>query len=564
MVLKIKMNKKITFPIYCLVAGIFLFLCFLQINKPLVSEQPYFVWIAKSIITTGKLELNLAGYGMEKLSGLAHPPSYVYALALSSKIFGYNLFGFKIVNIIFVILTSIVLLVFTKKLYPGKKQLGLITVGIYLLHPFVIQDALLVDIDGGILSFTTILSLLYFTKNKMEKPLILGMLMFLVIITKFTSIIILSGVFLLYFLFFEKNKIKNISKTIFMLMGVIIIFVLSFYVYTSIIDGDFSKIFRQNTSEKFSQRFTEGFFESIARSLYSFKDFVIWLTIPFSIYLLFIFLRFGKKIITKKNDEVEKVLVLFLFVNISFFVLTGVEYIGFAKHYILVVPVLAIIMAKDIEDYIKKMNKKEILLSLLILLVTINYYYFVVGDPFFTPDVWMVYQNFDYSVIWVVMLKAFLIILPIFFSYLLYKDIKKAIIITSISFMIYASIFTALSPYSTNIHYGDLGLNEVVLYVENLTQNKTSTVIGLYHFTYIYNKGGDFSEINNNAYMYPAGNYYLYGEEFFNKIKITPNNTYLIMYEQDKYRRPGVKEHLEKNFILLKKIYHYEIYKYNN
>jgi hypothetical protein len=221
-------------------------------------------------------------------------------------------------------------------------------------------------------------------------------------------------------------------------------------------------------------------------------------------------------------------------------------------------------MAKDILDYKNKLSKMKILLILLVLLVSINYYLFAVGDPFFTPDVWMVYQNFDYSVIWTVMLKVFLIILPIFFSYLIFRDIKESLIVISISFIIYASIFTALSPYSTTIHYGDYDLNEAVSYVENLTNNKTATVIGLYHFSYVYNKGGDYSEINNNAYMYPAGNYYLYGEDFLKKVKITENNTYLIMYPQDKYRRPGIKENLEENFIFLKQIGYYEIYKYKD
>jgi len=162
-----------------------------------------------------------------------------------------------------------------------------------------------------------------------------------------------------------------------------------------------------------------------------------------------------------------------------------------------------------------------------------------------------------------VILKMFLIIIPIFFAYFILKDIKKTLITISLSFIIYASIFTSLSPYSTNIHYGDYGLNDAVSYVENLTDSKNSTIIGLYQFSYVYNRGGDFSEVNNNAYMYPAGNYYLYGENFFEKIKITPNNTYLIMYPEDKYRRPGIKEHLEKNFTFVKQIGYYQIYKYN-
>ena len=555
-------NKKEIYA-YILFVVIFFMFCLLQISKPILSDQTYFAWAAHSILKTGSSYFNMEGYGFGQISGFAHPPLYLYLLVLSSKIFGYNLFGLKIVSIFFAILTSLVLFIYLKKIYPEKKGIGLIASIIYLLHPFVIQNSIILDIDGGILSFFTIWTVLYFIKNKMNKFIPFVVLLFFVFITKLTSIIILFLTFFLFIIFFQSGKIRKTFRltSIFLVAG--LIFILIFWVLTLIVHENFFKPFSQNTTEKFSQRFMEGLFESFARSLYSFKDFIIWLTPPLALYLFFVFLRFGKRTLNRRKDEREQILILFILSNFLFFCLTGVEYIGFAKHYILIVPALAILIAKDIIEYKNKISKIEFLLIPIIMLTTINYYFFIIKDPFFTPDVWMVYQNFDYSAIWAVLIKIILIILPIFFIYLILKDIKKSLIIASLSFIAYASVFTAVSTYSTNIHYGDYGLNDAVSYVENLTEGKNSTIIGLYQFSYVYNKGGDLSEINNNAYMYPSGNYYLYGEDFFNKIKITPNNTYLIIYPQDKYRRPGIKEHLEKNFTLVKQIGYYQIYKYN-
>lgn len=556
-------KKKLKIGLYILFALIFLVLCMIQINKPISSDQLYFAYTAKALLKTGLPEMQFTGYGFPKMSGLAHPPAYIYLLFLSTKILGYNLFGLKIVSIIFAILTSLIIFLFANKLYPDKKYLGLIAAVIYLLHPFVIQNSLILDMDGGILSFTTILAFLYFCRYKLEKPFILSLLLFLVIWTKFTSIIILFLVFFLYFLFFEKKKMKNIGKIILIFAAVGVVFLLTFYIYTSIIGGDFLKPFRQNTDEKFLQRITEGLFQSFARSAYSFKDFIMWLTPPIFLYLLIILYMYARDFKNKKQDHLNKLYFLFFVVNIGFFVLSGVEYIGFAKHYILVVPILAIAMAKDIEENKRKLNKKQVLAILVSMLVLFNYYYFIIGDPFFTQDIWRVYQHFDYSVIWLVALKIFLIVLPAFVLFFIFeRKARRALIVTSLVFIIYASLYTSIATYSTNIHYGDCCLDEVVSYVENLTGNQTATIIGLHQFNFIYNKGGDYDEINNNAYMYSAGDYYIHITDFFDKVKLTPDNTYLIMYAQDKYRRAGFIEHLKENFDFLKQIGYYEIYKY--
>ena len=99
-------------------------------------------------------------------------------------------------------------------------------------------------------------------------------------------------------------------------------------------------------------------------------------------------------------------------------------------------------------------------------------------------------------------------------------------------------------------------------YVEEQTEGQIATIIAPHQFIFIWNKGGDYSEVNNNALLYSAPNYYIFGDKFFNKIELTKNNTYLIIYEHDIYRTSGVKEHLENNFDFLKQIGYYRIYKY--
>ena len=69
------------------------------------------------------------------------------------------------------------------------------------------------------------------------------------------------------------------------------------------------------------------------------------------------------------------------------------------------------------------------------------------------------------------------------------------------------------------------------------------------------------SQIKNNAYLYSVANYYIFDKEFFKVLKISLNNTYLIIYEHNLYRAQGIRELTDLNFDFVKQEGTYLIYK---
>lgn len=536
------------------IISIFIIFVLIQINKPLTGEEPYFVYAADSIINKEDLMINFDGYGFPKILALAHPPFYLYTLAASISWFGHNLISYKLSGIIFTILTSLIIFFFLDKKYPDKK-IPIIAASLYLIHPLVIQSSTFIDIDGGILTFFTTLSLLYYlTKdNSLKFGIILSFFLALVLWTKFTSFVILAVSILVHQLF-RKNKIKNITYFVTILFSALILFLISFYLYTSFNNLDFSKPFTQNSVEKFSERIDLS--ESILRSAATSKNLFFWITPP----LLFTFILFLFKDINrfvKRNiDNKRLFLWIYLLVSSSFFVFLGINYSGFAKHFVILIPAMSILFAQDIVSIITdKVKPKIILISGLILI----YYLLFVGDPIATQDIWTTISQFNSGLIFSIMLKAFLILLPIVFLYFFFKRLDYALILVSLLFLVYCSVYTSLVNYSTTVNYGDRETEEVV---DLIKDNEKSNIIAPHHIIFILNEGKDYS-YSENGYFYVDRQYYLYPYEFWNNFEFNNHSTYLIIYKRDIGRTEGFEEDLDEKFNLVKEFEKYNLYKMN-
>ncbi|MBI2449856.1 glycosyltransferase family 39 protein [Candidatus Pacearchaeota archaeon] len=577
---KIIRNKKIIVG-YLLIVSLFFFLSFIQINKSLRHEQDFFAYGAKKILENNKPEFNYGGYDRGKISIISnHPPLYIYSIALFTKIFGYNLLGLKFSGIFFTVLTSFLLFLMSMYLFPKHKGLSLVSVFIYLINPIVIQNALLLDIDGGILTFVTIATIFCFMKYKLNKPFLLGFFLFVGLWTKLTSYVILSAAFFIYVLFFEA-KDKNIKdkklKTRFYfrinaqkyikliaIFGIsLIIFLLTYYIYIKIIS--FSDLFEQtilhNTIIKLGGKFTNKII--FLRWLGGLKSFVIWINPTIVLFFVAIFLRDIKKIINK-NIRTEYILIyLIILIASSFFILTGAAVGWSGKYFVFIVPLLSLVISNEIEKILHIFNfKKFVWVILLLSIIVLEYYILFVGDPIFTQDIWMVFSQFGPDLIYSIMLKILLILAPLFiFLFAFRNKFLLSLIILILVFTTYSAFYTSFAKYSTNSNYGDYGLEETVEYIKNLADNKTSTIIAERGITFAFNEGDYLESASKNAYLYVAGEYYIFVEEFYDNALIVKNNTYLIIYEHNIHRTPGFEKHLDDNFDYVNKIGYYLIYK---
>ncbi|MDD5650610.1 MAG: glycosyltransferase family 39 protein [Candidatus Nanoarchaeia archaeon] len=564
------MLNKISFKNACIFSAIivfFLIMCLVRINKPLTDEQTFLVYGANAIINTGASYFSFEGPNLLPTTGIEHPPLYLYTLVLFIQLFGYNLFGLKFSGIFFTILNSILIYFMTKLIIKDNKLIPFLASFLYLIHPLVFENAVFLSLDGGILTFSTILFIYVFLKYKLEKPIWLVLIFLFSLWIKFTSFPVLIASVFFYYLFFEKeNKFKNIFNLGLISLISVFLFGLTFYIYSYLINYDFLHPFIYLTAGKFGHR--TSILLNLLRSAYVFKSFIFWITPPLFIYIIYKLFSYTSKTIKKELPFPTSYLFCYLFSALAFFTALGVDYLGFPKHYIILLPVLSIILAIDI---FRNFKDFKISYDLLIILLLVPIYLFIfVKDPMYYDALWKALPIIDSSIIWMVLdilkrLALILLPLPILFLYFKYyhkKGFLFSVVFYSLILMIYSSAYLIYVPYNTGINQGDTGLQETIDYLKmNVNQSTMATLLVPQQINFIWNNGKDLAYIGNNAYLYNVKNYYLFSKLFFNKVIIQKDNTYLVLYERDLHRTKGIKEITESNFDFVKDIGTYKIYK---
>jgi len=543
---------------------LFLLLTLIQINKPIRGEQDFFAYGAHKIVSGEKPEFSFLGYHNPKISILVHPPLYIYTSAFFVEIFGYNLFALKFSGILFAILTSLLLFLMANSVFKNRYY-SLAAVFIYLINPLTIQSALMLDMDGGILTFFTAAAIFCFMKYKLSKPFLLGAVISLGLWVKTTSFVILSASFFIFCLFFDKEKkiisgkkAKKILKLILIFTISLAVFFAGYYVYTSFIRLDFLQFIRHNLVQKFQDR---NLINILLRAGGGIKTFVIWTTPPVSLFLGFVFLRDFKKIIKRKPDENQIISYIIIIITIIFFAITGVAVSGIGKYFSFLMPLIALIIAGELLKIKSKFSKRIIYAAIMISIVIIEYYLIFLRDPIITKEIWMIFSQFNIFLVLSIALKIAVILLPLILLYFVFKrNFMVSMMVLIFVFLIYSSVYTSFAKYSTINNYGDYGIEETVSYLHSLTGDKNATIIAERGVAYLWNNGNYLDEKNNNAYVYIASGYYVYINEFLSNAVIVPNNTYLVIYEQNLYRTQGFKENLDNNFKFIKSIGYYQIY----
>ncbi len=131
-----------------------------QLGAPLLWDEVNFFWNAQAIAETGVPYAN-AGFltdrgavGPQYQYGLWHPPLYLYTLGLGLKLFGASEAVARGVGVALMTLTALcVYLLGWQTIPPPARPWGaLLAVAIFLVSPLVIQSALVLDIDGTVLT----------------------------------------------------------------------------------------------------------------------------------------------------------------------------------------------------------------------------------------------------------------------------------------------------------------------------------------------------------------------------------------------------------------------------
>jgi 4-amino-4-deoxy-L-arabinose transferase-like glycosyltransferase len=144
-------------------AAIYLWLLRPQLGRPLVYDDVNFASAARAVAETG-LPYGNQGHMSDRWDfsrreqwALWHPPLYVELLGLQFKLFGVSETSGRLLGAAFGLLTAALVYLTGRALGPGgslaREATGLLGAAFYLLSPLAIQSALILDIDGTVLTF---------------------------------------------------------------------------------------------------------------------------------------------------------------------------------------------------------------------------------------------------------------------------------------------------------------------------------------------------------------------------------------------------------------------------
>ncbi|RMF92401.1 MAG: tetratricopeptide repeat protein, partial [Candidatus Schekmanbacteria bacterium] len=134
------------------------------------------------------------------------------------SLWGFSPFGFHLVNLFFHFLNGILFYLLIAKLTDGDSRLSLLSSAIFLLHPVNVESVTYISGRAGVLSnFFLLLGLIFFMRmigdeNLISKNTILPLIFFLLASFSKESGFAFPFFLLLFFIFYEKNKIGKLKK----------------------------------------------------------------------------------------------------------------------------------------------------------------------------------------------------------------------------------------------------------------------------------------------------------------------------------------------------------------
>lgn len=448
----------------------YLLLVFLQAGNLFMPEEIVFVKGAIAVVSTG-LPIFTANVGNIEI-GVWHPPMYIYALALSFKVFGVAEWSARLVNILFS-LGTLAIVYFLAREVSDKSIVVLLSCFIFLLNPFVVQSSLLIDIDNTVLTFLMSLFVFAYVRFSKKKNLtasvfiVLGLLFGVTLWAKFGTPPVLIASIFIYHLARKEYGIALYRSSVIGITG-ILFFLMTWMMYTLSLKLPYLAPFEHNIGYLPTGGFDIIF---LTRHLWGLKNIIFWMT-PFLAVLLGIFMT-GMRF--KKNFAI----VDYLFINgilifIEYVIIGSAQALDFPKYLTPMMPFLSIVIANFIGDRDFEIKKNKELFVVAAFLASI-YYIVILKDPFISDRI-IFNSDSLYEIIKETGVTSILYIVPLPFVFLLLRDHNRrdrlilASLICLITFSIYIDLVQSTASYNTNYLYGQEGYDETVNYVRTIVR----------------------------------------------------------------------------------------------
>lgn len=125
-------------------------LFFQQSDEPYVMDEADFAGVVGAVADTGR-PVYYRGEDLPFNVGIWHPPLYQYTAAGWQQIFGTSHTALRSYGFACVLASVLIGWLLLRRLFPRRPWLFVAWLGIFVLHPFVVQSALLPDIDSTVL-----------------------------------------------------------------------------------------------------------------------------------------------------------------------------------------------------------------------------------------------------------------------------------------------------------------------------------------------------------------------------------------------------------------------------
>ena len=328
------------------IVAVYLALALVQVRESFVIDEMEFPRVAEAVAETGR-PVYYRGEESPTHLGIFHPPLYGYTLGAWIALFGFSEAAVRLFGVLLMVGTAWTGVRIVKLLGLARQWGPPAFLALFLLHPYVIQSALLPDIDGTVLLFATVLLFYEITRVARKEDSVrnsamrLGLALALAMAAKLTSVIVIPALFV-GILFGRGLKRAVVLTGLSTVVGGSV-FLIAWWTLASIADLPFAFPFEFTIQSGLKGGVSEAGVGELLRRLIPAQSTIYWLGV-----LLPAMAIVGTGILLAQwkshaHRRVTLVFSLWSFGAIAFFSLISGAPFGFPKYYIAAIPTMAIV-----------------------------------------------------------------------------------------------------------------------------------------------------------------------------------------------------------------------------
>jgi len=345
----------------------------LQINQPLVADEPQFVDVAFSLAYTAR-PMGFSGSAWNAV--LSHPLLYHSLLAVPIGFLGKLPAAARLVGLLAFAATGAFLWAVARKV-TGERWGPFLAVLLYGLHPLALQSALLVEIDTALLPLLTVVGVWYLARRGFDLGgggwVGLGLFFGVSLAAKLTTPPLLLGALALYYLGARRGRQLAYAAAA---GGVgVALFAAYYFPYCLLLGLPWQEPFAHSFGRAAAANLTGAVLLARGAKL------LLWLGVPFLLTFLLWLVRqarrrpaFGEAVVTYAA--------LAALILLAFYWLVGGEGYGFPKYHAPLVPLVALALGATFGPRLARESK----FTVLFLSGTAFIFYLLVArDPLYWP-----------------------------------------------------------------------------------------------------------------------------------------------------------------------------------